>query len=251
MGEALLGGLLGAAAGPRPRTSPSSSSTPPGAASWPSGSRARRWPTRRSPPTVRSLAVKPQHVAEVCAASSASSASRGSCRSPPASGLAIDGGRGPRGTAVVRAMPNTPALVGVGAAAIAGGRRRRRGRPGLGRGDPRRGRHRGARHRGPARRRHRPVGSGPAYVFLVAEALIDAGVLVGPAPRRRLRAGHPDPPGIGRAARRRHARRPRPGPVTSPGGTTAAGLRALEAGGVRAAFLDAVVAAATRAGEMG
>jgi pyrroline-5-carboxylate reductase len=39
--------------------------------------------------------------------------------------------------------------------------------------------------------------------------------------------------------------------VTSPGGTTAAGLRELERHGVRAAFLDAVMAAAARSRELG
>ena len=39
--------------------------------------------------------------------------------------------------------------------------------------------------------------------------------------------------------------------VTSPGGTTAAGLRVLEARAVRAAFVDAVVAAAARSVELG
>lgn len=90
-------------------------------------------------------------------------------------------------------------------------------------------------------------GSGPAFVFLVAEALTDAAVEVG-LPRdlaRRLvnqtLAGsvvmlqesgeHP-------AVLRER--------VTSPGGTTIAGLRALENSGVRAAFFDAVRAAYDR-----
>lgn len=95
-------------------------------------------------------------------------------------------------------------------------------------------------------------GSGPAYVFLVAEALIDAGVLVGLARpvakdlavqtllgAARLLSETGDEPSALRAA------------VTSPGGTTAAGLRALEAAGVRSAVLEAVAAATQRAGELG
>jgi pyrroline-5-carboxylate reductase len=95
-------------------------------------------------------------------------------------------------------------------------------------------------------------GSGPAYVFLVAEALIEAGVLVG-LPRAtssalatqtllgaaRLLDESEDGPEALRAA------------VTSPGGTTAAGLRALEERGVRAAFLDAVAAATERSRQLG
>ena len=94
-------------------------------------------------------------------------------------------------------------------------------------------------------------GSGPAYVFLVAEALIEAGVLVG-LPRdvstdlavqtllgsARLLAETGDDPAQLRAA------------VTSPGGTTAAGLRALEDRAVRAAFIAAVVAARDRSAEL-
>jgi pyrroline-5-carboxylate reductase len=96
------------------------------------------------------------------------------------------------------------------------------------------------------------AGSGPAYLFLVAEALIEAGVLAG-LPRdtavtlvvqtlrgsARLLAESGEGPEALRAA------------VTSPGGTTAAALRVLEQRGVRAAFLDAVEAAAARAAELG
>jgi pyrroline-5-carboxylate reductase len=152
----------------------------------------------------------------------------------------------------LRAMPNTPALVGSAASAVAAGRRA-----------------------GPddvewAKDILSAVGtvvelpesaldavtglsgSGPAYVFLMAEALIDAGVLVGlPRPvardlaiqtllgSARLLAETGEEPSALRAA------------VTSPGGTTAAGLRALEEAGVRAAVLEAVTAATERAREMG
>jgi pyrroline-5-carboxylate reductase len=95
-------------------------------------------------------------------------------------------------------------------------------------------------------------GSGPAYVFLVAEALVDAGVLVGLdratsalltrqtlLGAARLLDETGDLPEALRAA------------VTSPGGTTAAGLRVLERRAVRAAFLDAVAAAAERSRQLG
>ena len=88
------------------------------------------------------------------------------------------GGAG-RGTAVVRAMPNTPALVGAGVSAIAGRRPPATTTwPG-----PRRSWARSARwSRVPEKLLDAVTGlsgSGPAYVFLVAEALIDAGVLAG------------------------------------------------------------------------
>jgi pyrroline-5-carboxylate reductase len=95
-------------------------------------------------------------------------------------------------------------------------------------------------------------GSGPAYVFLLAEAMIEAGVLNG-LPRdvseqlvrqtllgaATLLADDTTTPETLRAA------------VTSPGGTTAAGLAVLEAHGVRAAMLDAVTAATERSQELG
>jgi pyrroline-5-carboxylate reductase len=154
--------------------------------------------------------------------------------------------------AVVRAMPNTPALVGAGAAAIAPGRRA--GEDDLAWAEEILGAV-GTVARVPESLLDAVTGlsgSGPAYVFLVAEALMDAGVLVVlPRPiseqlvtqtllgAARLLAGSEDGPEALRAA------------VTSPGGTTAAGLRALEAGGVRSALLEAVVAATERSRELG
>jgi pyrroline-5-carboxylate reductase len=156
------------------------------------------------------------------------------------------------GAAVVRAMPNTPALVGTGASAIAGGR------------------HAGRADLDWAKETLEAVGSvvelpesaldavtglsgsGPAYVFLLAEALVEAGVLVGlsrPVASQlvvqtllgsaRMLAETGEEPSALRAA------------VTSPGGTTAAGLRALEAGGFRHAVLEAVSAATERSRELG
>ena len=148
-------------------------------------------------------------------------------------------------------MPNTPALVGLGASAIAAGTSATEADLSWAEGIL------GA--VGIVERVDEKLldavtglsGSGPAYVFLVAEAMIDAGVLLG-LPRSvaaalaaqtikgagALLVASPEDPARLRAN------------VTSPGGTTAAGLRALESGGVRAAIIDAVVAATRRATEL-
>jgi pyrroline-5-carboxylate reductase len=155
------------------------------------------------------------------------------------------------GVAVVRAMPNTPALVGQGSAAISAGDAATEDdlvwaeqvlgavgavvRVGESQQDAVTG----------------LSGSGPAYLFLVAEALADAGVTAGLSRAvseqlvaqlfvgsAALLAERGDP------ARLRHM-------VTSPGGTTAAGLRSLEEHAVRAAFIDAVAAATARSRELG
>lgn len=165
----------------------------------------------------------------------------------------LGGGTGDNGgPAVLRAMPNTPALVGAGAAAVAGGTRASGEDLEWARGV--------LEAVGTVVTVDEPAldavtglsGSGPAYVFLVAEALIDAGVLVGltrPVARQlavqtllgsaRLLEETGREPSDLRAE------------VTSPGGTTAAGLRALESAGVRSAVLDAVAAATQRARELG
>jgi len=149
-------------------------------------------------------------------------------------------------------MPNTPALIGAGAAAIAAGRAAEE--PDMDWAEAVLG------SVGTVVRVPEPMldsvtglsGSGPAYVFLVAEALVEAGVLVGlPRPvaeelahqtllgAARLVVESGETPEALRAA------------VTSPGGTPAAGLRELERAGVRSAILEAVVAAAHRSRELG
>ena len=156
------------------------------------------------------------------------------------------------GRPVVRAMPNTPATIGLGAAAIAAGTHANDGHLDLA--------ERLLGSLGLVVRLPEHLldavtglsGSGPAYLFLVAEALVEAGVLVGlPRPiatklvnqtllgASTLLAQGDEGPEALRAA------------VTSPGGTTAAGLRSLEAAGVRSAFIDAVVAATRRSSELG
>lgn len=156
------------------------------------------------------------------------------------------------GTAVIRAMPNTPALVGCGAAAIAAGSAA--GEDDLAWAEQILAAV-GKVERVPEKLLDAVTGlsgSGPAYVFLVAEALIEAGVGNGlPRPvsetltiqtllgSARLLAESGDRPEVLRAA------------VTSPGGTTAAGLVALESRAVRAAFMEAVTAATERSKALG
>jgi pyrroline-5-carboxylate reductase len=198
------------------------------------------------------VAVKPADVAAACAALAADH--------PPdrllsvAAGVTITALEAalPADVAVVRAMPNTAAVVSAGVAAIAPGRRA--GPDDLDWAES---------ILGAVGRVVRVAesqldavtglsGSGPAYLFLVAEALVEAGVLVGLArpvaevlaAQTILGAGRLLVEG-GRSPADLRA------DVTSPGGTTAAGLRALEDRAVRAAFLDAVVAATSRSAELG
>ena len=158
----------------------------------------------------------------------------------------------PAGLPVVRVMPNTPALVDEGMAAVSPGS------------------HCDEAHLAEAESLLRAVGkvvrvpekqqdavtavsgSGPAYVFYVVESMIEAGVhlglprataselviqtVFGAAMMLRDTGEHP-------TVLREN--------VTSPGGTTAAALRKLEDHKVRAAFLNALEAARDRSRELG
>src|SRR5262245_33483580 len=156
------------------------------------------------------------------------------------------------GRPVVRAMPNLPAIVGKGASAIAAGS--------LATDDDVESAERVLGSVGTVVRVSEPhldavtglSGSGPAYLFLLAEAMIEAGVMVGltrdhaDALVRQtligaaaLLADSGDAPETLRAT------------VTSPGGTTAAALKELETHGFRSAVLDAVDAATRRSRELG
>ena len=95
-------------------------------------------------------------------------------------------------------------------------------------------------------------GSGPAYVFVILDAMADAGVKVGLArPEALLLAAQT----LMGAAKMHLETELHPGQlrdmVTSPGGTTIAGLHALEREGIRNAMMDAVEAATMRARELG
>jgi pyrroline-5-carboxylate reductase len=158
----------------------------------------------------------------------------------------------PDGVAVVRVMPNTPALVDEAMSVIAAGA------------------HAGERHLAAAEALLSPVGrvirlpeaqldavtalsgSGPAYFFFLVEAMIDAGILLGLP--RTIAAELIVQTALGSAVMLRdtgeHPVQLREA-VTSPGGTTIAAIRELEKHGVRAALLAAIEAASDRSRELG
>lgn len=159
----------------------------------------------------------------------------------------------PAGARVVRAMPNTPALVRAAATATVAGAETT------------------ARDRAVARAVFESVGavweapdetmldavtgvsgSGPAYVFVFLEALADAGVRAGLPRDAAHRLACQTVLGAARLALESglHLGELKDR-VTSPGGTTIAGLARLEAGGLRAAVHDAVEAATRRSRELG
>jgi len=155
------------------------------------------------------------------------------------------------GVAVVRAMPNTPALVGKGAAAIAGGSSTSATDLDWAEGILTAV---GTVVRVPEHQLDAVTGlagSGPAYVFMVAEALIDAGVLAGLSRTTAEELVTQLLVGSGALLAARGDAASLRAMVTSPGGTTAAGLRVLEENGLRSALIEAVMSATQRSRELG
>ena len=157
----------------------------------------------------------------------------------------------PEGRAVVRVMPNTPALVDQGMAAVSAGA------------------HCDAAHLAEAQALLAATGkvlevpeklqdavtaisgSGPAYIFYVVEAMIEAGVVLG-MPRSTatelvVQTLYGAATMIKETGQHPTVLREQ---VTSPGGTTAAALRELDDHKVRAAFITAMEAAARRSHEL-
>src|SRR6185312_1680677 len=155
------------------------------------------------------------------------------------------------GVPVVRAMPNRPATVHEGIAGICAGahaddRHLRLAEEALS--------HLGAVVQVPERYMDAVTavsGSGPAYFALLAEAMIEAGILLGLS--REVSTTLVVQTMFGTAKQLRdqgmHPVELRES-VTSPGGTTIAAIRELEQAGVRAAFLNAIQAAMDRAREL-
>ena len=156
------------------------------------------------------------------------------------------------GVRIVRTMPNTPALGGAAATALA------------------RGAHATDADLGEAKRLFEAVGiahvvdehlldavtglsgSGPAFVFLAIEALADGGVKVGLARPVAMALAAQTVMGAAKLVLEtgEHPGRLKD-QVTSPGGTAIAGVHALEDGGLRAALIAAVDAATRRSRELG
>lgn len=197
------------------------------------------------------IAVKPADVPDACRAVAAAGVERVLSIAAGVTVAALEQALGD-GVPVVRAMPNTPALVGAGAAAIAAGSSAGDADLAWAEGLLRAV---GTVVRVPEHLLDAVTGlsgSGPAYVFLVAEALIEGGVLAGLPRDVAVALATQTLAGAGRMlVETGSTPEELRAQVTSPGGTTAAGLRALEAAGVRSAFLEAVAAATARSRELG
>jgi pyrroline-5-carboxylate reductase len=157
----------------------------------------------------------------------------------------------PDGVPVVRAMPNTPATVHEGVAGVCPGAHADDAHLTLAEEALA---HLGAVVRVPERYMDAVTavsGSGPAYFALLAEAMIEAGILLGLSREISTQLVVQTMLGTARQLRdlKMHPVELRE-MVTSPGGTTIAAIRELESAGVRAAFLNAIQAAMNRSREL-
>lgn len=199
------------------------------------------------------LAVKPQNMAEVLAGlSGALDPSTLVISIAAGISTAFIGERLGEGVRVVRVMPNTPALIGEGAAAIAAG----------------------AHATEADLQRTRQIfdavgmsvevaeglmdavtglsGSGPGYVFLILEAFAEAGVRTGLPRETALRLIAQSLLGAAKLCLRgENSPAELRAMVTSPGGTTLAGLKVMEEGKLREILIAAVEAATSRSAELG
>jgi pyrroline-5-carboxylate reductase len=155
------------------------------------------------------------------------------------------------GVPVVRAMPNAPALVHEGMAGVCAGAHAGEQQLALAEEVLT---HLGAVARVPERYMDAVTavsGSGPAYFALLAEAMIEAGILLGLARETSTQLVVQTMLGTARLLRdeKIHPVELREA-VTSPGGTTIQAIRELEQAGVRAAFLNAIQAAMERSQEL-
>jgi len=155
------------------------------------------------------------------------------------------------GVPVVRAMPNTPSTVHEGIAGLCAGSHADDAHVTLAEEALA---HLGSVVRVPERSMDAVTavsGSGPAYFALLAEAMIEAGLLLGLSREISTRLVIQTMLGTAKQLRDEglHPVELRE-MVTSPGGTTIAAIRELESAGVRAAFLNAIQAAMTRAQEL-
>jgi pyrroline-5-carboxylate reductase len=199
------------------------------------------------------LAVKPQNMGEVIDGLAGELTVRPLILSIAAGiGTAFIEERCPAPVRVVRVMPNTPAMIGAGAAALSRGKNATAADLALGR------------HIfdavGVTVEVEEPLidvvtglsGSGPAYAFLFIEALTEAGVGLGLAPETALLLASQTLLGAAKLCLQGE-RSPAElrEMVTSPGGTTLEGLKVLTAGGFRETVAAAVAAATARSRELG
>ena len=155
------------------------------------------------------------------------------------------------GVPVVRAMPNLPSIVHEGMAGVCAGAHASEDHLTLA--------EEALRHLGAVVRVSEPYmdavtavsGSGPAYFALLAEAMIEAGILLGLSREVSTQLVVQTMLGTAKLLRdlKMHPVELREA-VTSPGGTTIAAIRELEQAGVRAAFLNAIQAAMDRSREL-